>query len=361
MDTQGPAAEHRASADERGVSEPSGFCAVHAEEWMEPFPVDALADECRDVALEFRILRHLTEAAAGEKKLQSTTSKDRYPDIVSSDSHRVPLPGGLYINASLIPSGGVADAFVATQAPLSHTVADFWLMVAYLKVRMMVALCEISPDSKCAEYMPKAGDRPLSFGGGLRVRGLTDEVPVLGSPGVWRCTVEVLYDGSCWCLERFRHVSWPDRCSVQPELVLPLVRQVLERPGGQGGTVLAHCEAGAGRTGCFLGLCLLVADVREQKARWPARVPKISVLRTALEMRRRRPKMIQTTGQYQLLYEGLQAFLVDEGLLCPCGSALAAEHRKRATGNATAGEFRCDSKSTQSSMQSHGSGSTCSL
>lgn len=345
------ASEGHTSVDDRGMSGSSGLCAVHAEEWMEPFPIAVLAEHCRDTALEFRILRHLTEAS-GEKKPQRTTTKDRYPDVVPSDDHRVILPGGLYINASLIPRSSGVGSFVATQAPLSHTVADFWLMVADLEVHTIVALCDMSQDGKCAEYMPKPEEQPLCFDGGLEVHGVSDEVPVLGSPGVWRCTAELRYDGRCWCLERFRHVSWPDRCSVPPGLVLPLLRLVLDRGPG---TVLAHCEAGAGRTGCFLGLCLLVDDVLDQRVRRPAQVPKVSVLQTAVEMRRRRPKMIQTTGQYQLLYEGLKAFLVSEGIIRPGGATLNMDCTKHAAGNATADDFKC------TSISSDGSGSTCSL
>jgi len=70
-----------------------------------------------------------------------------------------------------------------------------------------------------------------------------------------------------------------------------------------------HCSAGVGRTGCFLGLCLLAAQVEEQRRQSPGSQPLVSIMQTVLDMRRFRPHMVKTTQQYRLLYEAAAELL----------------------------------------------------
>ena len=48
--------------------------------------------------------------------------------------------GGHYINASLMEGYSKRKELVATQHPLPHTVADFWLMVAERDIAMVVMI-----------------------------------------------------------------------------------------------------------------------------------------------------------------------------------------------------------------------------
>ena len=62
-------------------------------------------------------------------------SKNRYDTITPFDNNRVQLTkllnteGSDYINASYIDTYTEKKSFIATQAPLVGTVADFWRMV----------------------------------------------------------------------------------------------------------------------------------------------------------------------------------------------------------------------------------------
>ena len=67
---------------------------------------------------------------------------------------------GDYINASYVQGFSHARKFIATQAPLDHTIADFWRMIVEQRVRVIIMLTNLnerhyrSNEAKCARYWP---------------------------------------------------------------------------------------------------------------------------------------------------------------------------------------------------------------
>lgn len=71
------------------------------------------------------------------------TMKNRHQDIMPYDVNRVVLQSGKddYINASYVEDlSPYCPRLIATQAPLTGTAADFWLMVYEQKVSLVVML-----------------------------------------------------------------------------------------------------------------------------------------------------------------------------------------------------------------------------
>lgn len=71
------------------------------------------------------------------------TMKNRHQDVMPYDRNRVVLRSGKddYINASFIEDlSPYCPRLIATQAPLTGTAADFWLMVYEQKVSVVVML-----------------------------------------------------------------------------------------------------------------------------------------------------------------------------------------------------------------------------
>lgn len=69
--------------------------------------------------------------------------KNRHQDVMPYDVNRVVLQSGKddYINASFVEElSPYCPRLIATQAPLSGTAADFWLMVYEQKVSLVVML-----------------------------------------------------------------------------------------------------------------------------------------------------------------------------------------------------------------------------
>ncbi|KTF72173.1 hypothetical protein cypCar_00043795, partial [Cyprinus carpio] len=97
---------------------------------------------------------------------ESNMEKNRYPDFVPYDHSRVKLKAEVnpskedYINAStIIDHDPRLPAYIATQGPLPHTVADFWQMVwenGCTVIVMMTALGE-DGEKQCERYWPDEG------------------------------------------------------------------------------------------------------------------------------------------------------------------------------------------------------------
>ena len=71
------------------------------------------------------------------------TMKNRHQDVMPYDLNRVVLQSGKddYINASYVEDlSPYCPRLIATQAPLTGTAADFWLMVYEQKVSLIVML-----------------------------------------------------------------------------------------------------------------------------------------------------------------------------------------------------------------------------
>lgn len=71
------------------------------------------------------------------------TMKNRHQDVMPYDFNRVVLQSGKddYINASFVDDlSAYCPRLIATQAPLTGTAADFWLMVYEQKVSLIVML-----------------------------------------------------------------------------------------------------------------------------------------------------------------------------------------------------------------------------
>ena len=107
--------------------------------------------------------------------------KNRISDVLPYDHNRIELPTTKddYINASMItslsPSGNTSTpSFIATQAPLSCSLQDFWTMIWQQGVEIVVCLlsdAEISPKNNGLVYWPT---------GRLLVASETFHAPALG-------------------------------------------------------------------------------------------------------------------------------------------------------------------------------------
>ena len=94
--------------------------------------------------------------------------KNRYPNFVPFDSHRVsiiPDQDGEkdYINASFIHGYQKHKGFIAAQGPLESTVYDFWKMITKYRVQVVVMLTDLVEDGHemCAKYWPEEGKEML--------------------------------------------------------------------------------------------------------------------------------------------------------------------------------------------------------
>ena len=135
---------------------------VFPSEWKQVIRLDEFSkiSKTRDINLEYRILRVLTENAKMVSRLYRLGGKDqdRYKDILPFVENRVILPGNGYINASYMPNhdGTNTKAFIACQGPLSSTVGDMWSMIWMEEVEVVFAIGSLyeGPTEKFVQYWP---------------------------------------------------------------------------------------------------------------------------------------------------------------------------------------------------------------
>lgn len=234
-------------------------------------------------------------------------AKNRYRSILPNEHSRVRLLRGSaaaeeeYINANyLCGYGGAPRAYIATQGPLAHTVADFWAMVWQERAPVIVMITNLVEDAKvkCERYLPEVQGTYGSFQVEV-VRttlrdGYTLRELVVQKQGEERSRRQVQH---LW------YTAWPDhRAPECPQQLLSLALEA-ERLRGRGpraGPIVVHCSAGIGRTGCFVASSIGIRQLREENS--------VDVLAIVCALRRDRGGMVQTAEQYEFVHRTLCLF-----------------------------------------------------
>lgn len=225
--------------------------------------------------------------------------KNRYSDIFAPDSTRVLLSDNNYINANWID-----ENTIATQGPLHDTVSDFWQMVIEHNIDLVVMLTclEENARKKCDKYWADVG-KGLLLGlyyiytksekqeNGLIIRDIEIRLDNMVILSVTQISFPDWKDGQVPDYKKFSNlVSFirdkkskmviPTSMTVNNDLkvVIHSLRMVI------------HCSAGIGRTGV---LCAILRFFETGE----------SAKKLVLELRKKRPGMVQTRQQYKFLKE----------------------------------------------------------
>uniref|UniRef100_A0A1A8JXN1 protein-tyrosine-phosphatase n=1 Tax=Nothobranchius kuhntae TaxID=321403 RepID=A0A1A8JXN1_NOTKU len=232
-------------------------------------------------------------------KKDENRNKNRYGNIIAypTDDHtRVRLqlldgdPHSDYINANYIDvSGNTSNAtigsqrnqrnhtpsliwlyrdgyqrpshYIATQGPVHETVYDFWRMVWQEQsacIVMVTNLVEVGR-VKCYKYWPDDaelyGDFKVTF---VEVEPLAEYV-------VRTFTLERRGFNEVREVKQFHFTGWPDHgVPYHATGLLSFIRRVKISNPPSAGPIVVHCSAGAGRTGCFIVIDIML-DMAERE------------------------------------------------------------------------------------------------
>lgn len=232
--------------------------------------------------------------AQNERNLE----KNRYPDFVPYDHSRVKLKPEInpnredYINASvIIDHDPRMPAYIATQGPLPHTIADFWQMVwenGCTVIVMMTALVE-DGEQQCERYWPDEGSSLYNI----------YEVNLV-SEHIW-CKdflvrsfyLKNVQTQETRTLTQFHLLSWPAQgipTSTRP--LLDFRRKVNKCYRGRSCPIIVHCSEGTGRTGTYI----LIDMVLNRMAKG---VKEIDIAATLEHIRDQRQSMVRTKDQFE--------------------------------------------------------------
>eukprot|EP00388_Colpodella_angusta_P044064 GDKK01061604.1.p1 GENE.GDKK01061604.1~~GDKK01061604.1.p1 ORF type:complete len:516 (+),score=103.87 GDKK01061604.1:100-1647(+) len=125
----------------------TGVVRIDPKEWLESYHMSSISYQLahRDLHLEYRILRSLSETKSQNKRMAKSShfnnEKDnRYLSSVPYLDNMVEVPGEAYMNASWISCCDEPRKLIVCQAPMVATSGAFWKMVAHYHIGMIICL-----------------------------------------------------------------------------------------------------------------------------------------------------------------------------------------------------------------------------
>ncbi|XP_072041031.1 receptor-type tyrosine-protein phosphatase T-like [Amphiura filiformis] len=255
---------------------------------------------------QFETLDLLTDAlppsACKGGKADENVDKTRYQDKIPADRFRPYLmsPGKAgstnYINAAFIDGYKGKAMYLGTQMPLPNTVDDIWRLVYDYESTTIVMLNAAShSDPTVAQYWPESGSQMM---GEIKVTlksTTTYQDDIIGR------TFDVQFCDSTMTVEQLQFLGWASGDDVPDKVESLVVLANLVQEKHKDGPITVHCLDGVGRSGTFCALMSELDRINEEKM--------IDVFQSVRGMRKCRPGMVETLGQYKMLYEAVQANL----------------------------------------------------
>ncbi|XP_031423821.1 receptor-type tyrosine-protein phosphatase T isoform X4 [Clupea harengus] len=236
-------------------------------------------------------------------KKDENRNKNRYGNIIAypTDDHtRVRLqpldgdPHSDYINANYIDGYHRPRHYIATQGPMQETVRDFWRMIWQENsgsIVMVTNLVEVGR-VKCVRYWP---DETEVYGD---IKVTLIETEPLAEYVIRTFTVQKKSHHEIREIRQFHFTSWPDHgVPCYATGLLGFVRQVKFLNPPDAGPIVVHCSAGAGRTGCFIAVDIML-DMAENEG-------VVDIFNCIRELRAQRVNMVQTEEQYVFVHDAI--------------------------------------------------------
>jgi len=273
----------------------------------------------RDKALEFRILKKITETNEHAKLLVEncamTCGMNRYADILPYKDTLVKAPGHSYINASFVDASVSDKMFIATQGPMKGTMDAFWSMIWEYDVKLIIMMCSIQEEGmkKCEQYFPLDGTITCE----------NFEITLFRSVNKYDTLIEKILCVTENSTQQSKYVShlqstaWPDQSTpnIQAEFhsINYIISSIKKRIAGNPHSKIAvHCSAGIGRTGVLVGIYSMVTSLEDQikkELSGEEVQPCVSVFGTVRKMREQRWGMVACLKQYKFLYKYMEYWI----------------------------------------------------
>lgn len=243
--------------------------------------------------------------------------KNRYKNILANENTRVVLnyPKN-YINANHISYQ--ESKFIATQAPLINTMADFYDMIWQNQSSIIITLTDIveKGNKKMDIYWPSCINKVINVG----IYNITYESEkIIEEQKITIRKFNMTIDGIQFKnLTQIHYTGWPD-CDVpnNPNDIINIYRLMkhFENQTGNNPTIV-HCSAGIGRTGTFitLSICLnIINDMFKNSEIYSFSRNNINknlnIKKLLMEIRKQRTGLVQTWRQYLYIYECVNFYL----------------------------------------------------
>uniref|UniRef100_A0A8P4G8W9 protein-tyrosine-phosphatase n=1 Tax=Dicentrarchus labrax TaxID=13489 RepID=A0A8P4G8W9_DICLA len=250
-------------------------------------------------------------------KKDENRMKNRYGNIIAYDHSRVRLQpqdgesGSDYINANYVDGYHRPNHYIATQGPMQETVYDFWRMIWQentAAIVMVTNLVEVGR-VKCCKYWPD----DTEIYGDMKVTLI--ETQLLSEYVIRTFAVEKRGVAEIREIRQFHFTGWPDHgVPLHATGLLGFIRRVKAKTPPTAGPTVVHCSAGAGRTGCFIVIDIML-DMAEREG-------VVDIYNCVRELRARRVNMVQTEEQYVFIHDAILE-------ACLCGDTAVPANQLR--------------------------------
>uniref|UniRef100_A0AAQ4QIC8 protein-tyrosine-phosphatase n=1 Tax=Gasterosteus aculeatus aculeatus TaxID=481459 RepID=A0AAQ4QIC8_GASAC len=227
-------------------------------------------------------------------KKDENRMKNRYGNIIAYDHSRVRLQpqdgdgGSDYINANYV------DVILYISGPMQETAYDFWRMVWQentAAIVMVTNLVEVGR-VKCCKYWPD----DTEIYGDMKVTLI--ETQLLSEYVIRTFAVEKRGVAEIREIRQFHFTGWPDHgVPLHATGLLGFIRRIKAKNPTTAGPTVVHCSAGAGRTGCFIVVDIML-DMAEREG-------VVDIYNCVRELRARRVNMVQTEEQYVFIHDAI--------------------------------------------------------
>uniref|UniRef100_A0A8C1W1F8 protein-tyrosine-phosphatase n=1 Tax=Cyprinus carpio TaxID=7962 RepID=A0A8C1W1F8_CYPCA len=229
-------------------------------------------------------------------KKDENRMKNRYGNIIAYDHSRVRLQNldgeqnSDYINANYVDS---VVCFLSA-GPMQETVIDFWRMVWQentATIVMVTNLVEVGR-VKCCKYWPDDTEIYRD------IKVTLIETQLLSEYVIRTFAVEKRGAHEIREISQFHFTGWPDHgVPYHATGLLGFVRRIKAKSPTNAGPIAVHCSAGAGRTGCFIVIDIML-DMAEREG-------VVDIYNCVRELRSRRVNMVQTEEQYVFIHDAI--------------------------------------------------------
>ncbi|XP_067943686.1 receptor-type tyrosine-protein phosphatase delta-like isoform X3 [Watersipora subatra] len=288
------------------LREPSEPIPVKKLEWYNKTNIEA-------IRTQYKALEKLSVPKMDVAQLAENKGKCRYKGLYPANKYRVKLQklqedDSDFINASFMKGyNGDEKQYIAAQGPFTDAVVrDFWIMIWQQRPSAIVMVTRAVENSKmkCKQYWPLEKNSPETFGE-FRVvlketKGYTDFAINY---------LQVTMNGETRRISQFNYTGWPDHGVPDIEVFVSFHRLISTTIShNRQKPLLIHCSAGVGRTGTYIALDYLLDQAAVEG--------KVDMFQCVKIMRERRPCMIQTMEQYELLHNALYEALATKDFTC---------------------------------------------